>query len=211
MACPWPTIRLVRITGRHGEDGGSEMQTPQPVDRGDAISLDGAGDRTPWWVALIVGFGLTILGLVIFLLPGLTLALVLQFVGLFWLIDGIVGLACIFADRSDWGWKLMAGVLGVLGGLFVIQHPLWDNAFVPIVSNFIIGMIGILIGLVQLLLASRSGGLRTGISGGVSAVLGVLLAFMPTIGAAFLPFMLGGLALAGGVATMVASFKRRSA
>ena len=168
------------------------------------------GDRTPWWAGLIAGIGLLGLGVVIFLLPGLTLALVLMFVGLFWLVDGVVGLACIFADRSDWGWKLIAGILGVLGGLFVIQHPLWESAFVPIVSNFIIGMIGIFIGLIQLLLASRGGGLRMGIPGGVSAILGVLLALMPTIGAAFLPFMIGGLALAGGVAAMVASFKRRS-
>ena len=187
------------------------METPQPVRGDDAISPSVTRDRTPWWVALIAGLGLTILGLVIFLLPGLTLALVLQFVGVFWLVDGIVGLACIFVDRSDWGWKLMAGILGVLGGLFVIQHPIWESAFVPIVTNLIIGFIGILIGLVQLLLASRGGGLRAGIPGGVSAILGVLLAFMPTIGAAFLPFMLGGMALAGGVATMVASFKRRSA
>jgi uncharacterized membrane protein HdeD (DUF308 family) len=186
------------------------MQTPQPIRRHDAISLGGARDRTPWWVALIAGFGLIILGLVIFLVPGLTLALVLQFVGLFWLVDGIVGLASIFADRSDWGWKLIAGVLGVIGGLFVIQHPLWESVSTPIVTTLIIGLIGIFIGLIQLLLASRGGGLRLGIPGGVSAILGALLALMPRVGAAFLPFMLGGMALAGGVATIVASFKRRS-
>jgi uncharacterized membrane protein HdeD (DUF308 family) len=186
------------------------METPQPIRRHDATSLGGARDRTPWWVALIGGFLLTILGLVIYLVPGVTLALVLQFVGLFWLIDGIVGLACIFTDRTDWGWKLMAGILGVLGGLFVIQHPVWEGAFVPIVFSLIIGIVGLLIGLTQLLLASRGGGLRMGIPGGVSAILGVLLAFMPMIGAAFIPFMLGGTALAGGVTLMVASFKRRS-
>jgi len=187
------------------------MDTPQSIDRDDEDLTSVGRDRTRWWVALIAGAGLTILGLVILLLPGVTLALILQFVGLFWLVDGLVGLAFIVVDRSDWGWKLLAGILGVLGGLFVIQHPLWENTFVPIVSNLIIGIIGLLIGLVQLLLASRGGGLRTGIPGGVSAILGILLALMPTIGAAFLPFMLGAMALAGGVVTMVTSFKRRSA
>ena len=186
------------------------METPQPLHRDDAISPGDARDRTPWWVALIAGVGLTILGLVIFLLPGVTLTLVMLFVGLFWLIDGVVGLVCILFDRSNWAWKLMAGVLSVVGGIFVIQLSQQDALAAPMLASIVIGVIALLIGLIQLLLASRGGGLRTGIPGAVSAVLGVLLAFMPMIGAAFLPFMLGGMALAGGVATVVASYRRRS-
>jgi uncharacterized membrane protein HdeD (DUF308 family) len=195
---------------RHDEEGAPEMDTPQPLHSDAAISPSDARDRTPWWVALIAGVGLTILGLVIFLLPRVTLTLVMLFVGLFWLIDGVVGLVCILFDRSNWAWKLMAGVLSVVGGIFVIQLSQQDALAAPMLASIVIGVIALLIGLIQLLLASRGGGLRTGIPGAVSAVLGVLLAFMPMIGAAFLPFMLGGMALAGGVATVVASYKRRS-
>jgi uncharacterized membrane protein HdeD (DUF308 family) len=187
------------------------MPMPEAVRHDDARSLGGDRDGAPWWVALVAGIALFILGLVIFLLPNLTLAVVIQFVGLFWLVDGLVGLACIFADRSNWGWKLLAGILGVVGGILVIQHPLWDTAFVPIVSGLIIGVIGILIGLVQLLLASRGSGWRTGVPGVISLGIGVSLAFVPMLGAVLLQRALAGLALAGGIGTIVASFKRRAA
>jgi uncharacterized membrane protein HdeD (DUF308 family) len=187
------------------------MPLPHALRRDHAISLSGDGDGAPWWVALIVGFALCILSLVIFLLPRLTIAVVIQFVGVYWLIDGLVGLACIFADRSNWGWKLLAGILGVVGGIFVIQHPLWDTAFVPILTSVAIGVIGILIGLSQLVLASCGSEWRTGIPGVVSIVLGLLLAFIPMLGAVLLPLALAGLALVGGIAAIVASFKRRSA
>jgi uncharacterized membrane protein HdeD (DUF308 family) len=186
------------------------MRTPHAARRDNAIPLPGE-DRATWWVALVGGIAMLILGLLILLLPRLTPALLIQFVGLFWLVDGVVGLACIFVDRSSWGWKLLAGILGVVGGIFVIQHPLWDTAFVPIVSSLIIGVIGILIGLSQLVLMSCGSGWRAGIPGVVSILIGVLLAFSPMLGAVILPLALAGLVLAGGVAAIVASLRRRSA
>jgi uncharacterized membrane protein HdeD (DUF308 family) len=196
--------------GRHGEEGGSDMPTPQAIRRDDAVSL-ARGDRAPWWAALIAGIALFILGLVIFMLPRQTLTLIVQFVGWFWLVDGVVGLACILADRSDWGWKLLAGMLGVVGGIFVIQYPLWETALVPLLSNLIIGILGIFIGLIQLLLATRGSGWRTGVTGVISVSIGILLAFVPIVGVVLLPFALAGLVMVGGVGTIVASFKRRSA
>jgi uncharacterized membrane protein HdeD (DUF308 family) len=187
------------------------MPMPDALRRDHPLSLSGDGDGAPWWVALVAGIVLFALGLVIFLVPRLTLALVIQFVGLFWLIDGVVGLACIYADRSAWGWKLVAGFLGVIGGLFVIQHPLWDTAFAPLVSSIVIGVVGILIGLSQLILMSCGSGWRTGIPGIISIAIGLLLAFIPMLGAVLLPLALAGLALVGGVGAIVASFRRRSA
>lgn len=186
------------------------MQTPQPLPGPDPTPLPIERYHAPWVGAFIGGIALVLVGLVILLLPGVTLALAMQFIGLFWLVDGVVGLACIFRDRSYLGWKLLAGILSVVGGLYVIQHPLWDATFVPIVSNLIIGIIGILIGLSQLILATSGGGLRTGIPGAVSLVFGIILALLPTLGAAFVPYLLGGLALVGGGATMVAAIRRRS-
>jgi uncharacterized membrane protein HdeD (DUF308 family) len=179
--------------------------------RGDSVFPSvSVGDRTPWWAALIVGVALLILGLVMLLVPGLTTTLVFRFVGVFWLVDGVVGLACIFADRSNWGWKLLAGILGVIGGIVVIQLPLWDAALVPIVSSVFVGIIGIFIGLSQLILVTCGSGWRTGAPAVVSLLIGGLLAFTPMLGAALLPLALAGLALAGGVAAIVASFRRWS-
>ena len=154
---------------------------------------------------------LFILGLVIFLVPRLTLALVIQFVGLFWLIDGVVGLACIFADRSNWGWKLRGRhprrhrralrhptpAVGHRVRPARVQHHHRRRRYPDRP--------------VQLVLVSCGSGWRTGIPGVVSIAIGLLLAFIPMLGAALLPLALGGLALVGGIGTIFASFRRRSA
>lgn len=186
------------------------MPMPHTLRPDVEVSFPGDGDGAPWWVALGAGIVLFIVGLAIFLLPRLSLALVIQFVGVFWLVDGVVGLACIFADRSNWGWKLVAGILGVVGGIFVIQHPLWDSALPPIVASVALGVTGILVGLAQLVLASCGSGWRTGIPGVVSIVIGLLFAFIPMLGAALLALALAGLGMVGGIAAIVVSFRRRS-
>jgi uncharacterized membrane protein HdeD (DUF308 family) len=168
------------------------------------------GDRAPWPVALIAGAALFLLGLLMLTLPDLTATLAIRFIGLFWLIDGVVGLVCIFFDRAHWGWKLLAGLLSVVGGILVIQHPLWTGSLSAIASGLAIGVIGILIGLVQLILAMSGSGWRTGAPGVVSLLFGCLVAFIPMLGAVLLPIMLAGLALAGGVAATIAAFKRRA-
>ena len=130
----------------------------------------------------------------IFLLPARDprRLVMLSFVGLFWLIDGVVGLACILSIEPDWAWKLKHRRSSVWSAESSSSSSQPARArFVPMLiqlsSSSVIASSSI--GLIRLLLASRGGGLRTGIPGRmVSAILGVLLAFMPMIGAAFLPF-----------------------
>ena len=62
---------------------------------------------------------------------------------------------------------------------------------------------------IALILATLGGGLRTGIPGMVSLISGTLIAFTPMLGAVFVPYTLGGLALLGGGAAIVGAFKRR--
>jgi uncharacterized membrane protein HdeD (DUF308 family) len=59
-------------------------------------------------------------------------------------------------------------------------------------------------------LTSRGCGWRTGIPGFVSIGIGLSLALLPMLGAVLVPLALAGLALAGGIAGIIASFKQRS-
>lgn len=187
------------------------MSTPQSVRGDEPLPRPTDSDRTPSWVSLIAGSALFLLGLVILLLPGLTTTLVIRFVGIFWLVDGVVELVSIFMNRAHWPWKLLLGLLSVVGGITVIQYPLWSPSVAPVTSGLAIGLIGILIGLVQLILATYGSGWRAAAPGFVSLVFGGMTAFAPTVGAAYLPLTLGGLALAGGVATAVRALKPRAA
>jgi uncharacterized membrane protein HdeD (DUF308 family) len=170
-----------------------------------------ASDRmgTPWWVALIAGIALTITGLLLLSAPASTLVVIIQFLGIYWLIDGIVRLVSIFIDRSGWGWKLLIGILGIFAGIVIIQHPLWSAILLPATLVIYLGVMGLVIGIAEVVMAFRGAGWGTGILGVVSVLFGLLLLFNPLAGAIALPFVLGGLAIVGGIATTIMSFKMR--
>ena len=54
--------------------------------------------------------------------------------GFYWLIIGVLALVQVFVDRATpWIWSLLAGLVGILAGLFVLRHPLVAALTVPTV------------------------------------------------------------------------------
>jgi uncharacterized membrane protein HdeD (DUF308 family) len=161
----------------------------------------------PWWLVLIEGIALLILGVFLLAKPGMTSVIVVQFLGIYWFIAGIFKIISIFVDSELWGWKLFAGIIGILAGIAVIQHPLWSATIVGNTLIIFLGIGGIIMGGVSLYQAFKGAGLVTGILGVVSVILGIALLLNVWAFTFSLPWVLGILALAGGVATIVASFR----
>ncbi len=78
----------------------------------------------PWWATLTQGLFSVIIGLMLLTNPGATILVIVQFIGIYWLVTGVFSIAGIFIDRSLWGWKLLSGIIGTFAGLTVIQHPI---------------------------------------------------------------------------------------
>jgi len=94
-----------------------------------------------------------IIGLLLFASPGATMTVLVQILGWYWLITGIMGLVMMFVDTTMWGLKLFGGLLGVFAGILIIQNPLWATILAPTVFVFILGFDGVLIGGVDLIKA----------------------------------------------------------
>ena len=90
-----------------------------------------AQSDTPWGIVLISGIFSALIGLFLLSWPGVSPVAIVQFVGLFWLVDGILHLVGIFSDSRQWGWKLVGGLLSVLVGLAVLQYPLLSALLIP--------------------------------------------------------------------------------
>jgi len=163
----------------------------------------------PWWLILIQGIFSVLIGLLLLISPGVTTIVLIQFLGFYWLIGGIFGIVSIFIDSSLWGWKLFAGILGILAGLLIIQNPLWSTLIVPSTLVIILGIEGMIIGLVSLIQAFSGGGWGVGILGALSILFGLLLVTNPLIGAATLVIVLGILGLAGGIIAIIYAFQAR--
>ena len=162
----------------------------------------------PWWLVLLEGIEAAIVGLFLLTAPGATLFVLIQALGIYWLVGGIFRIISIFIDNSLWGWKLVGGVFGILAGIVVLQHPLWSSVLVPAVYLVVLGIQGLVLGGVSLVIAFRGEGWGVGILGALSIVFGLVLLFNVWIGVAFLPFVLGVFGIVGGVAIVMAFVMR---
>ena len=152
-----------------------------------------------------------IIGLFLLTAPGITLLFLVQVAGFFWLIGGVLRTVSIFVDSSLWGWKLLGGIIGILAGIVVLQHPLWSTLLVPAVYVIILGIQGLIVGGTILVMAFRGGGCGAGTLGALSIVFVIILLLNPVfISIAVLPFVLGAFALVGGIAAIVGAFRLSS-
>jgi hypothetical protein len=78
---------------------------------------------SPWWLVLLEGIFAAVFGFFVLMAPGATLFILVQFFGFYLLIAGILRIVSIFTESSMWGLKLLVGIVGILAGVLVIDHP----------------------------------------------------------------------------------------
>ena len=161
----------------------------------------------PWWLVLLQGIAGVIIGLLLLITPLKTVVFLVQFLGIYWFVSGIFGIVSIFINHTHWGWKLFSGLLGILAGILILQHPIWSTVLVPTTLVIILGIEGLIIGVVNLIHAFRGGGWGIGILGALSIVFGLILLANPLISATILPYVAGGFAVVGGFIAIFYAFK----
>lgn len=164
----------------------------------------------PWWMVLLEGLAAVIIGVLLLTSPGITTLVLVQVLGFYWLIVGILALVSLFVDRSLWGWKLCSGLLGILSGLVIIRHPLWSALLIPTLLVIVLAVQSLLQGVIKMVEAFRGGGFGAIVLGILNILLGVLLLSAPLMAAFVLPLVVGIFALIGGVAAIFGAFRLHS-
>ncbi len=164
-----------------------------------------------WWIFLLQGIAVLILGILLITNTGITVATLIVFLGIYWLIDGIFSLIRIFVGDTEihWGWLLVRGILGILAGLYVVRHPLWASILVPTILILIIAIQGIIMGVISLIQAFKGGGWGAGILGAVNILFGIILLASPLMAAWILPLVLGIFGIIGGIGLIIFAFRVR--
>ena len=164
-----------------------------------------------WWVFLLPGFAGIIIGLMLVTEPGATLVALTTVLGFYWLITGVLALVQVFVDRATpWIWSLLAGLVGILAGLFVLRHPLVAALTVPTVLIIILGIQGLVIGAVQIIGGFKGGGIGPFILGAINLLVGILLLGSPLAAALAVPLVFGVLLLIQGAGLMILAFRVRA-
>ena len=174
-----------------------------------AATTEGQVQGYPWWLVLIQGIAAIILGLLLVSSTRMTTLILIQVLGLYWLVDGIISIIRIFLKNTEvhWGWLLARGILGILAGVLVLQHPLWSALLVPTVLVIILGIQGLIGGIIGIVQALRGAGWGAGILGALGCLFGLTLLFNPLIGGLILPYVVGIFAIIGGIAALFMAFK----
>lgn len=172
-------------------------------------TMDTAFEKAPipWWLLLVEGIAAVIVGVLLLMNPAKMSVLLIQVLAIYWLLKGIVAIISIFVDSTAWGWKLFVGIVGIIAGYVLIQHPIGGTLTVAVAFTVVLGIQGIIIGIVELIQAFQGGGWGIGILGALSVIIGIWLLANAWAAAAVLPWVLGILAIIGGIFAIIMAFK----
>ena len=170
------------------------------------LAFGDSAAATPWWLVLLEGIAAVLIGVLLLTEPGATLFTIVVFLGVYWLVTGVLDLVMLFVDRSQWGWKLFSGIIGIVAGVAVVRHPWWATVLIPTTLVWIIGAIGVVIGIVSIIRAFTGGGVASAILGVISILLGALLLFNTEMSTVVLLYAVAIWAIVGGIFGIVGAF-----
>jgi uncharacterized membrane protein HdeD (DUF308 family) len=164
-----------------------------------------------WWLALLQGIAALLLGLMLLTNPAGTIVALITFLGFYWLITGVLAIVRVFADRdSTWGWSLLIGIIGILAGIAVLNHPMLAAITVPTVLVIVIGVEGLIMGVFELIRGFSGGGAGAFILGIFHVLIGLLLLGRPMAAALAVPLVFGFILLIEGVGLLIWALRTRA-
>jgi uncharacterized membrane protein HdeD (DUF308 family) len=165
---------------------------------------------TPTWaLVLINGIAAIGFGLIFLAAPGATVRILAKMLGLFFLVGGMISMFHIAINPEHWGWKLFAGLAGVIGGLIVMEHPMWSTFLAGTALVWALGGLGIFMGIAQIIQAFQGGGWGIGFLGVLFLGFSLILLSSSVIGVVALPFLLAAFGIIGGIIAIFIAFRMR--
>jgi uncharacterized membrane protein HdeD (DUF308 family) len=167
-----------------------------------------------WWVPVLRGVVAIIFGMMAFVYPGLTVAVLVTLFGAWVLVDGIFRVIGAIGHRSsdeEWGFDLIIGILGIIIGFLTFHAP----AITALALVIYIAAWALMIGATEIAVAIK---LRREIKGewllilmGLASIsFAVLLLWNPIPGALALVWLIGSYAIVFGVLGIIFGFRLRS-
>lgn len=164
-----------------------------------------------WWIIALKGVLLIIFGILAFLNPGATLAILLSWFAAFLFIDGIFSLVTVLRNwkqQEDKWLFVLEGVINIVLGILIFRNPgaytlitVWLMAFWSIFSG--VSRIALAIHLRK----EIEGEGWLALSGVLSIVFGVIIIAQPGIGVATFIYMIAIFAILIGLLLILLGFK----
>jgi uncharacterized membrane protein HdeD (DUF308 family) len=168
-----------------------------------------------WWLPLVRGLCLILLGGYALFRPGLTVAALTQVVAIFLVADGILAiLAGILGETPSRLWTIVRGIIAILVGVFVFGHAAVVAGLAATIVLYIVAFGAIASGIVEIVAAIQDRKEIEGeswlILGGVLAIVfGILLLVAPLTFGQLIVRILGAYAIVFGGVLVPLAFRIR--
>jgi len=167
-----------------------------------------------WWVPVLRGIAAVLFGIMAFVYPGLTVAVLVLLFGAWILVDGVfrvIGAIGHRASDKEWGFDLIIGIIGIIIGFLTFHAP----RITALALIIYIAAWALMIGATEIALAIK---LRREIKGEwflilmglLSIAFAVMLLWNPLPGALALVWLIGSYAIAFGILAVILGFRLRS-
>jgi uncharacterized membrane protein HdeD (DUF308 family) len=163
-----------------------------------------------WWTVVLRGLLAIVFGILAWSYPGLTLLLLMLFVGAFWVIEGLLKLFSVMGGERNKLWGFLYASITIVAGVYVITRP----GISAIALSIVIGIWAIIKGVSEVAIAFRLRKVIEGeflmiLSGLIAILFGLFLAFRPGAGAIALIWIIALFAFVEGILLVGLGLKLR--
>ena len=167
-----------------------------------------------WWAILIRGIVAILFALLAFFATGFTLKLLLIFLGVYLLLDGlfaVIGSLMAAKDHKTWWVLLLEGIVSLAAGIFVFAWP----SITLVILVYIVALWAVITGIFEFLASisaswAAPGKIFIGITGVLSVILGVMIFIYPLFSLTAIIWLIGIYALLIGLSLIFFSMKLKA-
>jgi len=166
-----------------------------------------------WWALALRGVFAILLGLAAFVLPGITLAVLVALFGAYAVVDGVLAIIAGVraAERHERWWSpVLKGIAGIVAGVLAFVWP----ALTALALLYLIAAWAIVTGVLEIVAAVHlhraHGEWLLVINGVLSVLFGFLVIVWPGAGVLTLLWLIGTYAIVFGVVLLALAFRLRN-
>ncbi len=166
---------------------------------------------TIWWLPLVRGIFLVILGIYAFFYPAMTVVALTQVLGIFLIADAVITLlAALGGQVSPRGSALLRGVIELLVGILVVANAALLAGITATVILYIVAISSIVLGILEIMAARKLNAEYTPyILGAVAILFGILVLIAPLAFGQLFVRVFGIAAIVQGIFLILLAFRIR--